>query len=79
MADSLSDILNQRDFSAPPEIDRIKNFIRRKFDSDVNVHITNNLLVIAADSAALASTLRLNWTELVKEADTDKKIMIRIG
>jgi hypothetical protein len=77
--DSLNDILSRKDLDEPPEIGAIKRYVRLKFQTDVGVSIQHNTIVITAANAALSSNLRMQTPQLQKEADTSKKIIIRIG
>ena len=77
--DNLSDILSRRDFDVPPEITAIKDYVRRHYDSEVQVTIEQRSILIKARSAALIATLRLNAPAIQKAADTEKRLMFRIG
>lgn len=77
--DGLSDILSRRDFDIPPEVRAIKEYVRRYYDSDVSVSMQPHAIVIAARSAALIGSLRLNLPKLQAAANTDKRIILRIG
>jgi hypothetical protein len=77
--DGLSDILSRRDFDMPPEVRAIKDYVRRYYDSDVNVTMQPHAIVIAARSAALIGSLRLNLPKLQAAANTEKRIILRIG
>lgn len=77
--DNLSDILSRRDFDAPPEVTAIKDYARRHYDSEVQVMLQPRSIIIKAPSAALITTLRLNAPAIQKAADTDKRLVFRIG
>jgi hypothetical protein len=77
--DGLSDILSRRDFDAPPEVRAIKEYVRRHYDTDVNVTIQQHAIIVSAQSAALIGSLRLNLPKLQTAANTDKRIVLRIG
>lgn len=77
--DSLNDLLQDYDFAEPTEVKAIKKFVQRRFASDVGVRLVNEQIIVIATSAALASALRSNYSELARAADTSKKIIIRIG
>ena len=77
--DNLSDILSRRDFDVPPEITAIKDYVRRHYDSEVQVTIEQRSILIKARSAALIATLRLNAPAIQKAADTEKRLTFRIG
>lgn len=79
MSDSLNDILSRKDFDIPPEVRAIKEYVRRYYETDVVVTVQPHMILIATKSAALAATLRMNLPKLQAAANTDKKIMLRIG
>ncbi|HEY4161405.1 MAG TPA: hypothetical protein VGM08_05065 [Candidatus Saccharimonadales bacterium] len=77
--DGLSDILARKDFDIPPEIRAIKEYVRRYYDADVSVTMQPQTIIVAARSAALIGSLRLNLPKLQAAAGTDKRIILRIG
>lgn len=77
--DNLSDILSRKDFDMPPEIRAIKDYVRRHYESDVQVTMQPRNITVTARSAALISSLRSNGPALQKAAQTEKKIVFRIG
>lgn len=76
---SLQEIMGNRDFDQPPEIETIKTFVRKNFSSDVGVYTQARSITITTSSAALAGSLRPLLHKLKKELETDKKLFIRIG
>ncbi len=78
MASSLSDILNLRQPSQPDEVLVIKKFVKLHFKSDCRVTLSDSLIVIGVKSASLAGALRIKLHELQKQANTTKRITIRI-
>lgn len=76
---SISDIMGNRDFDQPPEVEHIKTLVRNKFQSNVGVNVQSNSITIVVSSASLAGSLRPYVYKLKKELETDKKIFIRIG
>ena len=80
MADSLFSILDAKNFDEPPEIRAIKEYVRRYYDgAEVKVTMQPHAIVVAARSAALIGSLRLNLPKLQAAALTDKRILLRIG
>lgn len=79
MSDSLADILGRRDMDEPPEIRAIKEYVRRYYDADVKVSMGPHTIVVAARSAALIGSLRMNLPKLQEAAASEKRIMLRIG
>jgi len=78
MANSLGDILAQKDFDEPSEMAAIKQFVQTQFQQEVEVQLRERDIVVTAASASLANSLRLKVTELRKAAQTDKRIIFRI-
>lgn len=79
MSDSLGDLLANRDFDEPPEIRAIKDYVRRYYDAEVRVSVQPHSIVVAARSAGLIGSLRLNLPKLQAAAGTDKRILLRVG
>lgn len=77
--DSLNDILSRKDFDEPPESAAIKNYVREKFDEAVAVTIREREIIIAAPSAALAATLRMNMLDLQRLVGDKRRLVFRIG
>lgn len=77
--DNLFNILQRKDFDEPPEVRAIKEYVRRYYDADIKVTLQPHAIVVSARSAALIGSLRLNLPKLQKAANTDKRIMLRIG
>jgi hypothetical protein len=79
MADSIADLLRNRDFEEPPEVRVIKDFIRKRFDADAQVTVQPRQIIIGVKGAALAGALRMHLHELKRLCATDKRLVIRIG
>jgi hypothetical protein len=79
MSSALGDILANRDFDVPPEVRAIKEYVQRYYDAEVKVTMQPHNIVIAARSSALIGSLRMNLPKLQAAANTDKRIMFRIG
>jgi hypothetical protein len=77
--DGLGDILSRKDFDAPPEVRAIKEYVRRYYDADVTVTMQQHAIIVAARSASLIGSLRVNLPKLQDAANTDKRILLRIG
>lgn len=77
--DSLNDILGRKDFDEPPEALAIKKYVRAEFDEAVAVTVKEKEIIIAAPSAALASTLRMRVLQLQRLIGEKKRFIFRIG
>ena len=78
MSTDISNILRNRGFEAPPEIQIIKDFIQQKFKAETEVNLGPRAIVIVVDNGSLAGALRMQLHELAKLLKTDKKLVIRI-
>ncbi|QQS19055.1 hypothetical protein IPL68_03350 [Candidatus Saccharibacteria bacterium] len=76
--DDLADILSARDFDVPSEVQAIKEYVRRHYDHEVTVTMQQRTILVAARSAALIGTLRLNAPAIQKNAATEKKLVFRV-
>lgn len=78
MADSLFDILSQKDFTEPPELVAIKKYVREHFKVDVELVLRDREIIMNVPSASLATTLRFHMRKMREAANTDKRIVLRI-
>jgi len=79
MSDSLANILSNKNFDEPPEIAAIKKFVQDNYQEDVEVLVREHNIVIAGRSASLVNTLRLDMRQLQAAAQTEKRLVFRIG
>ena len=77
--DDIKKLLSRYNDVTPPEIKAIKKFVKDHYDSDVTITVQAKQIIIAADSAALASTLRMHMRELSEFCQTDKRLVFRVG
>ncbi|HSX29943.1 MAG TPA: hypothetical protein VLE73_05295 [Candidatus Saccharimonadales bacterium] len=77
--DSLHDLLSRYSPKEPEEIVAIKRYIADEFNVESSVGIQGNALVITVQSASLANTLRMRLPALQAIANTNKRLVFRIG
>ena len=77
MADSLFDILSQKDFSEPPETVAIKQYVHGHYQVSVEATVRGSDIIVTTPSAALTSTLRFQIRQIKKAAKTNKRIVFR--
>lgn len=77
--DTIQDVLTRQDRVEPAEIKIIKTYVLENFESSVRVIVQQRQIIIAANSAALAGTLRMHSHTIVEACQTDKRLVIRIG
>ena len=77
--DNLRDLLGKYTPQEPPEIAAIKQYLQDQFKADCKVAFQGEAIVITVRSASLANALRFHSTKLRDAAQTDKRLVIRIG
>lgn len=79
MSQSLEDLLGNRSFNQPPEINIVKDFVEQKFKLRPEVSLTNNQIIITVKGSALAGALRPYLPQLKRAlGDSTKRLQIRI-
>jgi hypothetical protein len=76
--DSLKSILDDYDFSTPPEVDAIKRYIKKEFNMTPRITMQAQSIIISVHSASLANTLRLRSPDLKRRCQIDKRLVFRI-
>jgi hypothetical protein len=76
--DSLFNILGNRDFDEPPEIDKIKKYIRDNFNSSASVQMREKDIIVSVGSASLANSLRLKSPEIKRLCKINKRLVFKI-
>ena len=79
MSDSLADLLAQKSFGEPSEIQVIKHFLKEHYDSECQVTIGPRQIIIIVNGASLAGALRMRLHELQALCQTEKRLIIRIN
>jgi hypothetical protein len=77
--DSLQDLLGSYSPKEPSEVVAIKQYIQQTFNVPSSVGMQGESIVITVASASLANTLRFHVSKIKNAADTEKKIVFRIG
>ncbi len=79
MTNALRDLLPQRKFEEPPEIQIIKQFMQENYQQTPEITVQPKQIIIQVKGSALAGTLRMRLHELQQLLQTDKRLVIRIG
>lgn len=77
--DNLQDLLAKRMPQEPPEIGIVKAFVQARFAEPVNVSVNERAIVVTVGSASLAGALRSCTPEILRQCQTDKRLVLRIG
>jgi len=77
--DRIEDLLAQRRPQEPPEISAIKKYIQEHFQSAAKIQMHQDSITITVASASLAGTLRMRLLQIQEAAQTDKRLVLRIG
>jgi len=79
VADSLFDILQNKNFDELPEAAAIKQFVLQKYNKSVAVTVRDKDITVAAQGAAFTNALRMQARQLQKAAQTEKRLIFRIA
>jgi len=77
--DDIKQLLKNKSFDDPQEIEIIKRFIRNSFDEDCLVKISKSRIGIVVPNSALAGALKEQLETLKNQLATTKDISITIG
>jgi hypothetical protein len=77
--DNLRDLLGKYTPKEPPEVSAIKEYIQAQFHVSCGVGFQGESIIITVGSGALANTLRFHTARIQTSANTDKRLVIRIG
>lgn len=77
--ESLQDILGSRNFTPPDEISAVKDYIKRRYNSDCSLQLQNESLLLRLPNSSLASMVRLEQNQLIKACNLKHKLVIRYG
>jgi hypothetical protein len=77
--DSLQDIMGKKNFKAPDEIARVKEFISRRYKSPSRVRIERDVIIVQVPSSALAATLHLEQRTMIEACQLKKRLIVRTG
>jgi hypothetical protein len=77
--DSLQDILGQKNFTPPDEINIIKDYIKRRYDSPSRVKIEKTAIIVSVPSSTLAATIYLERQTLIEHCNLKQRLVVRSG
>jgi len=77
--DSLQDILGQKDFLPSDEIESLKDYVKRRYNSSSSVRLQRDALILSVPSSGLAATLQLDRDNIAASCNLTKKLVIRTG
>jgi hypothetical protein len=77
--DSIYDLLAGKNFDEPPEVAKIKQFVRDNYKADSQVTVRERDIVVSVASASLAGRLRFDMQRLIAALETKKRIIVRIA
>lgn len=77
--DSLQDILGKKNFNPPDEFKTVRDYIKRRYNSNCYVKIQRDALIITVSGSALAATIQLERQSLIEACHLKKKLVIRSG
>lgn len=78
--ENIGDLLSKRNIpQEPDEIRLIKDYVKSEFNTDAQVAVKDDTIVITVASASLANMLRLRTMQLQAASKSRKRFVLRIG
>ena len=78
--ESIGDLLGRREIPREPdEIRLVKDYVKSEFNTDVQVAIKDDTIVITVASASLANMMRLRTMQLQAASKSRRRFVLRIG
>lgn len=79
MSQLIGDVLSQRNYAEPPEVQQIKAFVLAEIGVTPGITITTDAYLVRLNSAAAAGALRGKVFQLQKQLGGTRRIVIRIS
>jgi hypothetical protein len=77
--DSLQDILGKKNFTPPDEVAAIRDYIKRRYDSNSYVKIEKSAIIVSIPSSTLAATIYLERQALIDHCALKQRLIVRSG
>ena len=77
--DSINNILANKYFNEPNDVEKLKSYIEELYNLSVRVQVITKGYLIITPNSSLASAIRLSLPNIKKRLDIDKEIYIRTG
>jgi hypothetical protein len=77
--DSLQEILGKMDFLPPNEMTALRDYVKRRYNSNSYVKLQRDAIILSVQSSALAATLQLEKNQIIESCSLTKKLVIRTG
>lgn len=75
--DSINNILSNRDYSEPAEIEKLKKYIWDNYKHQSTVAISGKSIVVGVSSSALLTSIRFRLPEIKKELRIDQPVRLK--
>lgn len=77
--DSLQEIMGRKNFRPPDEMEAIKEYVTRRYNSSCKIKIERDTIVLSLPGSALAATVQMERQSLIDACGLTKKLFIRYG
>lgn len=77
--DSLQEIMGRKNFTPPDEMEAIKRYIKRRYNSSCKIKIERDTIILNLPGSALAATVQMERQQLIEKCSLTKKLFIRYG
>lgn len=71
--------MGRKNFTPPDEVEAIKHYIKRRYDSPCKIKIERDTITLSLPGSALAATVQMERQQLIEKCNLEKKLFIRYG
>ena len=75
----MQNIIGSRSFTPPDEMQAVKDYVQRHYQSKCFIKLDRGTLVLSVPSSALAGTLQLERNKVIKDCNLKSRLLIRTG
>ncbi|MEM6997579.1 MAG: hypothetical protein AAF413_01575 [Patescibacteria group bacterium] len=77
--DSIKDLLKNKDFDVPSELESLKKYVLENYGYEPYVRVTDHSLSVHMHTAADAGVLRMNYGQVMQRCQLTRKLYIKIS
>lgn len=77
--ESLAEILARKQFSAPDEVSKLKDYVEKRYDVKPKVTVRGKNFILSIPNSALAGSLQMEKPKIIKACGLKGQLIIRVG
>ncbi len=77
--ESLAEILARKQFQAPDEVTKLRDYIEKHFDVKPKVTVRGKNLILTVPNSGLAGSLQMKKPHIIKACDIKSNLVISVG